>query len=472
MRLNHWNQACAVVALLVAMALALRAQTFTTLLSFDMSNGFRPDGALVQGTDGGLYGTTPNGGAHGAGNVFRVTPSGVTTVYSFCAQGTYPDCPDGSLPEGGLIQAVNGNFYGTTTYGGANGAGSIFALSPSGALTTIYSFCVPSACGDGDWPIAGLIQASSGELYGTTQYGGTPPIGNGGGTIFKVTPSGMFTTLYSFCVGGFPCADGQEPVAPLIQANNGDFYGPAGGTIFKITPAGTLTTLANGIGVVGPLVQGTDGNFYGTGFDEGVTNSNGAVFKITPGGTVTTLYSFCLQDGCPDGASPSGGLVQATDGNFYGTTENGGTNGSNRGTIFKITPSGALTTLYSFCSQSKCTDGAGPYGPLVQATDGLLYGTTGSGGAKSYGVAFSVSLGLSPFVKTQPTSAHVGTAVKILGTDLGGASSVTFNGTPAVFKVVSKSLISTTVPAGASTGTVQVVIPSGTLSSNLPFQVR
>jgi uncharacterized repeat protein (TIGR03803 family) len=205
----------------------------------------------------------------------------------------------------------------------------------------------------------------------------------------------------------------------------------------------------------------------------------GTVFKITPSGTLTTLYSFCSQSGCTDGYGPV--LLQATDGNFYGTTVYGGANttgcgGGGCGTVFKITPSGTLTTLYSFCSQSGCTDGSGP-NSLVQDTNGMFYGTTFGGGLTNClggcGTVFSLSVGLGPFVETQPNWGRAGRPIEILGTNLTGATSVTFNGTPAVFRVVPNlnSLIKTTVPEGATTGYVQVVTPGGTLSSNVPFRV-
>ena len=189
----------------------------------------------------------------------------------------------------------------------------------------------------------------------------------------------------------------------------------------------------------------------------------GTVFQITPSGALTTLVSFGT-----NGAYPHAGLAWATDGNFYGTTAFGGANA--KGTAFQITPSGTLTTLYSFCAQTKCTDGANPYAALVQATNGDFYGTTEYGGAANVGVVFRLSAGLRPFVKTHPTAGQAGAAVQILGTNLTGATSVMFNGTAAVFKVASSSLITTTVPAGATTGTVQVVTPGRALS-NVPFRV-
>jgi uncharacterized repeat protein (TIGR03803 family) len=200
----------------------------------------------------------------------------------------------------------------------------------------------------------------------------------------------------------------------------------------------------------------------------GPDGTGGTVFRITAGGKLTTLYDFCSQANCTDGSYPNG-LVQATNGDFYGTTNQSGAYGA--GTVFKITPAGTLTTLYNFCSQTNCADGAYPLAGLMQDTNGNLYGTTFEGGAYGLGTVFTLSVGLGPFVETQTTSGKVGAAVKILGTNLTGATSVTFNGTPALFTVVRPSEITTTVPAGATTGTVQVVTPSGTLSSNVSFRV-
>jgi uncharacterized repeat protein (TIGR03803 family) len=452
-------------------------QGLTTLWSFDGTNGAGPDAALVQATDGNFYGTTSGGGANGDGTIFKINQTGtLTTLSGFCPPSGCPGTQP-ARPMAGLVQGTNGDLYGTTYSGGANGSGTVFKISPSGTLTTLWRFCSQPGCADGKYPGAALVQATNANFYGTTSAGGA----NNGGTIFKITPSGSLTTLYSFC-----CTAG--PNGALIQSTNGDFYGTTyeggananHGTVFKITPSGKLTTLysfcapsncTDGSNPVAGLVQGTDGNFYGTTYGGGASNY-GTVFKITPGGKLTTLYSFCAQSNCTDGYEPVAGLVQATDGNFYGTTLAGGA--YLQGTVFKITPSDKLTTPYSFCSQvagGVCTDGGHPQAGLIQGTDGNLYGTTSEGGAYSIGTVFSLSVGLGSFVETQTTSGKVGAAVKILGTDLTGATSVSFNGTAAAFKVVSSSEITTTVPAGATTGTVRVVTPSGTLSSNVPFRV-
>ena len=500
-QLNWWKTACAVCVLCAVTAIALTAQTLTTLHTFDGTDGEIPYTALVQAANGNLYGTTEVGGARGLGTAFEITPSGTfTLLYSFCSQS---DCTDGSNPSA-LVQASNGDFYGTTAYGGAsdncesahNGCGTIFKITPSGTLTTLYSFCLQIGCADGEYPSAGLVQATDGNLYGTTYAGGAKLYG----TVFRVSPSGMLTTLYSFC-SETGCRDGRTPLGGLTEATNGDFYGTTQyggadsscldsnhgcGTIFRISPSGTLTSLysfcsrsncVDGGLPEGALLQATNGNFYGTTFGGGANGNDGTVFKISPTGTLTTLYSFCSQSNCTDGLWPNAALVQGTDGNFYGTTTFGGvvsgfchSLATGCGTLFKIIPNGALTTLYAFCSQSGCRDGSGPGAALVQDTDGGFYGTT-EGGGTEYGTVFSLSVGLGPFVETQPTSGVAGRLVKVLGTDLTGATGVTFNGTAAAFTIVSPSLITTTVPAGATTGTVQVVTPGGTLSSNVPFRV-
>jgi len=474
---NFAKQASAVFALCAAVAVALPAQTFTTLVSFDGANGELPYASLVQSINGDLYGTTYAGGAHGGGTVFKMTSSGVLTgLYNFCAES---GCTDGQNPGSALVEVSNGDFYGTTRGGGRNGYGTVFRLAPDGTLTTLYSFCSLSGCADGENPTAALLPLADGDLYGTTYFGGA----HDGGTVFKITARGTLTTLYSFCAKE-ACGDGTNPEAALIEATGGDLYGTTvgggasgNGTVFKMTQSGILTTLfsfcgdcASGSGPTAALVQASNGDLYGTAA-EGGAYGVGTIFRITPGGALTGLYSFCAQSACKDGANPFGGLIAATDGHFYGTTYAEGPNGG--GTIFKIGLTGALTTLYGFCAQSGCPDGANPAAGLVQDTNGVFYGTTSLLGGYGYGTVFSLSVGLAPFVETLPRFGRVGSAVDILGTDLASATSVTFNGTAATTFTVNStgSAISTTVPAGATSGTVQVVTSSGTLLSNVPFRV-
>lgn len=256
--------------------------------------------------------------------------------------------------------------------------------------------------------------------------------------------------------------------------------GPKGdGTIFRVTRWGRLTTLHTFSGPDGKspraaLILGSDGNFYGTTSTGGANDSAlcdgtgcGTIFKITPEGVLTTLYRFCARRDCADGQWPTSSLVEGTDGNFYGTNYGGGA--FNYGTAFKITPEGRLTTLHSF----SLSDGAIPYAGLVQGSDGAFYGTTSSGGDPtcSCGTIFSLSTGLAPFVKTLPTTGGVGTTVMLLGNNLLGSTSVTFNGVAAAFQIISDTEIQATVPTGATTGTVDVTTSAGTLNSNVAFRV-
>ncbi len=479
-KLNFVKGACAVLALCAATAITLQAQTFGVLHSFDGTDGANPMSALIQGTDGNLYGTTNGGGASGYGTVFKISPAGtLTTLYNFCSQS---GCTDGVYPAAGLIQASDGNFYGTTAGDGVNWFGTVFKMTANGALITLYSFCAQSGCADGSTPYASLMQATDGNLYGTTYSGGVYAYG----TVFKMTLSGTLTTLHSFSETQ---DDGALPYSGLIQGIDGKFYGTTVGgganlsclfngcgTIFTMTSSGVLSTFYSfcnpwqsgcpgGAEPYGALVQATDGDLYGTTRLGGILygGGDGTVFNITPSGTATKLYPFQGWDG----GDPLAALIQATDGNLYGTTSGTGYSGE-LSMIFEFELStNGLNTLHSFSG----ADGQYASGALVQHTNGSLYGTTESGGAYGDGTAFVLSMGLAPFVETQPNHGKAGKAIEILGTYMGGASSVTFNGTPAEFQVDSPSLIRAIIPAGATTGTVQVTTPSGVLSSNVPFRV-
>jgi uncharacterized repeat protein (TIGR03803 family) len=367
--------------------------TVTTLHSFAGSDGSSPSAGLIQGSDGNFYGTTNGGGAESDGTVFKMNISGtlttLTTLYSFTGG-------DGYLARGGLVQGSDGNFYGTTDVGGANGAtGTVFKMDSSGTLTTLHSF----TGSDGVYPnYCKLVQGSDGNFYGTTQGGGTG--GTGFGTVFKMTPSGVLTTLHSFAK-----IDGASPSAGLTKGSDGNFYGltfdggtNSDGTVFKITPSGTFTTLhsfagSDGQFPFGTVIQGSDGNFYGT-TNQGGASGPGTVFKMDASGSVTTLHSFTGSDG----SQPYGGLIEGTDGNFYGMTTIGGAShdaSSGYGTVFKITPSGTLTTIHSFAG----SDGGLPFGELTHGSDGNFYGTTSQGGAafnpttftSGYGTIFKIT---------------------------------------------------------------------------------
>ncbi len=443
-----------------------QGQNLTTIANFSPTTGWYPTN-LVQGTDGQLY------GAAMYQSIYRITQGGPKLVYNFV-----PQCPDGCYPQS-LILGSDRSFYGVTSDGGASGHGSVFRINGAGELTTLASFCTNGNC-DGSYPYMPMVQAENADFFGVTLFGGK----HNSGTVFKLSRDGELTTVYDFCAQT-NCTDGQSPVGPLVLTSGGNLYGAtrqgganSWGMLFKLTQKGKLTTLhsfcsllncADGV-YPNSLIEGSDGNFYGTtsGGDTPVYNY-GTVFKMTPDGTLTTLYSFCSQMGCTDGASPEAALVQATDGNLYGTTSFGSV--GNAGTIFEITTTGTLTTLYSFCADPNCSDGAIPLSPLIQGTDGNIYGTADSGGTRNLGVAFRLDAGLSPFVAFAQPEGKVDQSGGILGQGFLGSTGVSFNGVSASFKVISDAFLVATVPAGATTGYVTVTTPSGTLTSNVPFHV-
>jgi uncharacterized repeat protein (TIGR03803 family) len=481
-KLRSWKKVSFVFLLCVVTAIAAQAQVLTTLHSFDGLDGQYPRAALIQAADGNLYGTSTEGGAslcgrcepHFDGTVFKMVLSGsLTVVHSFCQ-------PDGGCPNSplfaGVVQHTNGNLYGTTAFGGTNGTGTVYQIDPKGTLTFFSSPCGQDSCGS---PFAGLTEATNGELYGTAYYGGPDDVGG----VYKITSDGAVTGLHSF-----DCNDGAYPESILVEATDGNLYGTtssdpdcimSSSSVFRIGSDDRFTTLyffcrqpscADGYDP-SALIQANDGNLYGATLAGGTTNA-GTIFKISTSGALTTLYTFCLQPNCVDGWFPSA-LVQATDGNFYGTTGSGGSNGE--GEIFRMTPDGTLTVLYSFCSQPSCADGSSPGAGLVQDTDGKFYGVTYAGGNTSCyggcGTAFSLDMGLSPFVTFVVPAGKVGQTGGILGQGFTGTTSVSLNGIPASFTVESDTFIEATVPEGATTGYVTVTTPSGALKSNVPFHV-
>jgi len=476
------KRAGAVLALCGATAVVLPAQTFTVLYDFcslvGCLDGRHPSPSLIQGLDGNLYGGGCAGGLYQAGTIFKLTPDGqMTTLYNFCSQ---MGCADGASPYGSFVLGIDGNIYGATWLGGTADRGTLFKMTPGGQVTTLHTFCLQTGCPEGAYPWGYLIQDAQGNIYGTASAGGTH---GSAGTVFRLAPTGELEAIHSFCaLSG--CADGRFPNGELVLIPGGNIYGTTQsggaygkGTVFRITARGRLTTLYNFCSQSGCadgadpgwLVSGADGNFYGT-TSQGGTMDVGTFFKMSPTGQLVTLYNFCSQPGCADGSDPWS-LIRAADGNFYGITEQA--HGPNTGTIFEMTPSGSLTVLHTFCGGGACTDGWLPSNAgLVQHTNGTFYGVIAKGGnVTNNGTAFSLSTGLAPFVMTLPAAASVGAAVQILGASLTGSSSVSFNGTAAVFNVVSSSEITANVPAGATTGPVRVVTPGGKLSSNVFFTV-
>jgi uncharacterized repeat protein (TIGR03803 family) len=455
------------------------AQTYTVLYNFgtNSSDPMNPQsGVIVQGRYGRLNSTTAIGGT-GWGTVFNISTAGALNVlYDF--PGT-----DGIFPYSGVTLATDGDLYGTTEAANPASAGTIFKIPASvGTPTLLYTFTGGS---DGGGPEVPPIQATDANFYGTTTLGGHQGpkcVGTQGcGTVYKLTPSGEFTTLHQF-----EYSDGENPIGPLVQGTDGSFYGMTFnggssryGVVFKMAPGGKVTVLhsftngADGAGPSGGLIQASDGNFYGTTTTGGGADGRGSgtIFKITPDGALTTLHTF---NGTSDGSVPGGGLVQATDSNFYGTAGSGGTLGY--GTIYSLTLAGSFSVLYNFDN----TSGASPQGALVQHTNGLLYGAAAVGGTggsciltppTGCGVFFSLDVGLGPFVSLLPYSGKAGRTIEFLGQGFTGTTSVSFNGTPATFTVGADTFLTAVVPSGATTGLVTVTTPGGTLTSNKQFQV-
>ena len=469
MRTTQRTAFCVTVSFVFALltATAVRSQVYTDLVNLGETNTdpLNPAwmGTFAQGRDGNLYSTTQAGGqftqGHQYGTVFRLTPSGdMTELYSFANTG------DGALPNSGLTLATDGNFYGTTPVGGANGYGTIFRITSSGNYTVMHSFVGTTEGSNANTP---PIQGFDGNLYGTTGDGV-----NMFGAFYKMTPAGVVTVLYKFpSTNRYPRG--------IVLGTDGNFYGTTVGTsqglgtVFKMTPKGQITILhqfagTDGANPIGQLIQANDGNFYGT-TEKGGTGAQGVVFKTTASGVFTVLHNFANDS---NGMDPLAGLVEGTDGNFYGTLlANPGVSG---GLLFRITPSGAYTILYQYLSKNK--DGNAPQTAMIQHTSGTFFGDTTSGGAGAFcgcGVLYSLDMDLGPFVTFLPpqSQAKVGKSIGLFGQGFTGATNVTFNGTPASFSVVSDTYITATVPSGAGTGAIRVSTSGGALISNKVFRV-
>ena len=375
--------------------------TLKTLVQFTnngaINRGSAPYGALTAGAKGRLYGTTARGGGGDFGTVFTMTTGGkLTTLLEFT--GTVPGLP-GAQPEAKLMLAADGNFYGSTLAGGAANAGTLFRLTPAGRLTTLVNFSGDGATHKGSAPAAALVAGQDGALYGSTFRGGA----SNAGTLFSMTTGGVLATLADF--PGVNPATWSLP--GVVLGANGEFYGTTTGggirgkgTVFRISKAGVQTTLAEFTGTAGstkgeaplaPLVQADDGNYYGT-TSKGGAGNLGTLFRITPDGVLTTIAEFTGATGTVRGSAPAAALVQKTGGALYGTTSAGGA--TDHGTIFRIGihgANGAFTTLADFSGMTGVTRGSGPGAAMVAGTGGELYGTTRNGGVHDLGTLFRLA---------------------------------------------------------------------------------
>jgi uncharacterized repeat protein (TIGR03803 family) len=362
---------------------SVQAQTFNTLVNFDVSNGALPSGSLVRDKAGNLYGTTEIGGSSFDGTVFMVDASGVETVLYNFTGGT-----DGGNPVAGLVRDTAGNLYGTTETGGASGLGVVFRVNTNGTETVLHSFDATDGC----FPLGGLVRDTAGNLYGTTSGCGPSNFG----TVFKVSKTGTEKTLHSFAG---PPNDGAFPSeGNLLMDTKGNLYGvtPSGGgacfhfgcgTIFKLDPTGKETVLHNFTGLTtdgcsptGTLASDAEGNFYGTASACGEF-SLGVVWKLSSKRRESVLHSFSGQNG----VSPSGGVVIDEKGNLYGDTQGGGPYSA--GVVFKLSRTGKETVLHSFA----LVDGEAPFAGVIRDAKGILYGTASEGGSQNSGTVWSLS---------------------------------------------------------------------------------
>jgi uncharacterized repeat protein (TIGR03803 family) len=459
--------ALAAAALVAFAPTAGMAQKFSVLYAFGAApDGQTPHGALAQGQDGRLYGTTIDGGASGTGTVFSVDLSGKESALdSFSGSSGGINC------NTGLSLGRDGNFYGSCPNGSPPyNFGTIFSAALGAPLTTLYAFSGP----DGQDPEVGApVQGSDGNFYGVTSAGGT----NNGGTAFAISASSGLITLYNF--GAFK-GDAGVPSGALIQGADGDFYGTTmsggkhgAGTVFRMTGTGQVTILhsfssgstKSGSTPMGGVVQAANGKLYGVTFAGGANNL-GTVYTMSLTGNTQIIHSFSVAD---QSSSPCDTLALATDRNFYGTAS-GCVNGTcGTSIVFEVTAKGAFGVLHQF---TPSTDGTSVSGPLYLDTNGTFYGTAGSGGPGGNGTIYSLNTGLAPFVSLSPSAGPVGTTVSIYGQGFSPSGmKVSFAGTQTKYTFLTANYIQAIVPTGAVTGQVSVKSSAGKLKSLQTFTV-
>ncbi len=457
------------LVVLAGVTLPVQAQTHTSLVELNFPNTGFGFGSPVQGRDGNLYGVA----GLNLTAIYQATPAGALTL-QWLASST----PGGTLCYSGMILGTDGNFYGTCSQQDNDHRVAVaFKFTPGvGTLSGTLIF-LTSLATQGSSP-SPLVQAADGNFYGTMNAGGSSNCG----TAFKMTSAGVLTNLHTFLGGGSnePCG----VTGALIQGEDGNLYGASSlggisgngnaGTEFKMTTAGAVSLVHSfdfgfSTSLSDSVLQGTDGSFYGISHLGGATTDFGYVYRVTAAGVETDRH-----DSSSAARYPSSTLIQATDGIFYGVTNGCNAGGCVSAELFKLTGGGAYTTLYSGFVVPCGLDGCIPAGPLTQHTNGTFYGVTNQGGFNNDGILYSqtTSPALAPFVSIQQKSGIVGSTVNILGQGFTGTTAVKFGGVAGTFTVVSDTFMTAIPRAGAITGKVTVVESSGTLTSAQTFSVK
>jgi uncharacterized repeat protein (TIGR03803 family) len=463
---NRASLALTLIALILgiaALAIPSHAQIPSPVVAYTFQGGttdvYFPWGPLAQGRDGNLYGTGQGRGAGNTGGVFKITPANVETlVASFPS--TWVNCGFG------LALAKDGNFYGACELSGANNAGFIYRVTPAGVLTDIYDFLNRTT--DACCPLGGLVLGANGDLYGTTG----DLSASSAQVAFSVSTAGVYKTLYTF-------ADGNSLPSLLTAGGDGNFYGTEAdadgygnvGGVFGIGPTGAFKLLYgfdNTVNVSGPssgVVRDSNGKLYGTtAFPSGT--GNGALYDVTTGGKLTDIYNFPATLNFDESAN---NMMQASDGNLYGASYNGGTGAE--GGLYELTSDNVFSS-YSFATEGNM--GGGPEAPLKQTTSGIIYGSNSSGNAATGGTLFELNIGAAPFISlvTPVYSGEVGSTVGILGQGFSSKSVLEFGGTKATdAKLTGTTYILAMVSGGALTGDVTVTTGSTVLSTTAIYKI-
>ncbi|HEX9111946.1 MAG TPA: choice-of-anchor tandem repeat GloVer-containing protein, partial [Terriglobales bacterium] len=462
----------AAVIMSAGAAVPAQAQTPTVLYRFAGFNGdaCATRGNIVQGRDGNMYGGGAAACGTGSGTIYKISPAGVESAF-FIFPPQWLNCGGA-----GLTLGSDGNFYGACESGNpATGMGSIFRLTPAGVFTDLHDFT--GANGD-SLPVYPPIQASDGNFYGVT--GNEVQVC---GNVYRLTPAGVYKNLHSF--SGSDCHSSN-----LFQASDGNLYGTlancavvqGAGCVYKISTAGVFKEIHDFAFTTGQepctgLIQGKDGKLYGA-TNQGAANGNGNIYKMTTAGVATDLHDFtnATDASCVNNVGPPVNLLQVADGTFYGVNPAFGPNGT--GSIYKLTSAKVFT---AFLFPNPPVDGNLPSSTLIQHTNGLVYGTTPSGGGGTcfggacFGTFFSVATGDAPFVSLEPTqkTGLVGAKVGVFGQGFTSASVVKFGGVAATSVTLSgTAYLTAVVPAGAHTGAVTVTTGTKTLTSPQTYKVK